>query len=81
MFYVGSAENLKEKLTQHKEPQEKNQKLRAFLNQDGEFVFRYAELPDHDLQIAVEKQMYKYYLPECNLEEPKGTLEVEANLN
>lgn len=81
VFFVGSADNIGEKLTEHLSSNEKNEKLKNFLNQSGDFVFRYAIVEEKNIQQAIEKQMYKYYLPEYNLEEPESTLEIETNLN
>jgi excinuclease UvrABC nuclease subunit len=81
VFFVGSSDNIGATLKNHTLPSETNEKLRNFLNQGGDIVFRYAIVEEKNIQLAIEKQMYKYYLPECNLEEPQSTLEVEANLN
>ncbi|MEK7498144.1 MAG: GIY-YIG nuclease family protein [Patescibacteria group bacterium] len=81
VFYVGSAENIKEKLEQHLSESETNPRLKDLLKLGGDFVFRYAVVTDESIQKAIEKQMYNTYLPEANLERPKSTLEMDANLN
>jgi excinuclease UvrABC nuclease subunit len=81
VFFVGSGENIKEKLLQHISKNEPNLRLKNFLQLGGDIVFRYAVVQDRNIQQAIEKQIYKTYLPEYNTEEPKSSLEVEANLN
>lgn len=81
VFFVGSGENIKEKLLQHISGNEPNSKLNNFLKLGGDLVFRYAVIKDKSIQEAIEKQIYKTYLPEYNPEEPKSSLEIEANLN
>lgn len=81
VFFVGSADNIKERLLTHLSDGETNSRLKNYLQQTGDFVFRYAVIEERSIQEAVEKQMYKHYLPEYNLEEPKSPLALEANLN
>ncbi|MEK7558958.1 MAG: hypothetical protein AAB521_01480 [Patescibacteria group bacterium] len=81
VFYVGSAGNIKEKLLNHISEQEENTRLKQYLNQGGEFRFKYAEVQDQNFREAIEKQLYRHYLPELNAEEPKSTLDIEANIN
>jgi len=79
VFYVGSAEHLKARLLSHIND-EKNARLKQYLIQ-GDFSFRYAPVPDKSIRESIEKQLYKHYLPELNSEEPKSSLDIEANLN
>lgn len=81
VFFVGSADNLKEKLLTHLSDKETNSRLKNYLQQGKDFVFRYAVIKERNIQEGIEKQMYKRYLPEYNLEEPKSSLDIEANLN
>jgi len=81
VFFIGSAENIKEKLSVHMSTAEPNDRLQKFLSQGGDFVFRYAVVQEKSIQEAIEKQMYKQYIPEYNPEEPKTSLDIEANLN
>lgn len=81
VFFVGSADNLKENLLTHLSDKETNSRLKNYLQQGKDFVFRYAVIKERNIQEAIEKQMYKHYLPEYNLEEPKSSLDIEANLN
>lgn len=81
VFFVGSAENIKEKLLLHKSDKETNTRLKEYLSREGDFRFRYAVVEDKSIQQAIEKQMYKHYIPEYNPEEPKSSIDIEANLN
>ncbi|MFH1990559.1 MAG: hypothetical protein ABIJ19_01765 [Patescibacteria group bacterium] len=81
VFFIGHDENIKEKLLLHLSEEETNLRLKAFLKLGGDFKFRYAIVKEKNTQEAIEKQMYKIYLPEYNLEEPKSLLDIEANLN
>lgn len=81
VFFVGSGENIKQRLSQHLSAAEDNQRLKNLLKLGGDFVFRYAPIQDRGIREAIEKQIYRTYRPEYNSEEPKSSLEVEANLN
>jgi hypothetical protein len=81
VFFVGSAENVKEKLLSHISDTEENLRLKNYINQGGDLSFRWAPISERNIQSAIEKQMYNLYLPSCNLEEPRSLLDVEANLN
>jgi len=81
VFFVGSAEDLKNKLLTHLSEKEPNVRLKQLLSQPGDFVFRYAIVAERSAQQAIEKQMYRHYIPEYNPEEPKSSLDIEANLN
>ena len=81
VFFVGGGENIKEKLLSHLSEKETNIRLKSFLKLGGEFVFRYTVIAEKNIREAIEKQMYRTYQPEYNQEEPKSSLEVEANLN
>lgn len=81
VFLVGSSENIKEKLLSHISDDEKNIDLKDFLLRGGDFSFKYAVIKEKDTREAVERQMYKRYVPEYNQEEPKSSLDIEANLN
>jgi hypothetical protein len=52
-----------------------------FSKQSGEFSFRYAPVTGEEMRKAIEKQMYKQYVPRFNPTEPQSTLEVKVNLN
>ena len=81
VFFVGSAEDLKERLSKHLSENEENAKLQQYLKQEGDFAFKYAKITEASIRGAIEKQLYKYYLPELNNEEPKSALDIEANIN
>ncbi len=79
VFFVGSAGNLKEKLLGHLS--NNNLSVEKYIKQEGDFVFRYSIIESEDIRKAVEKQMYKHYAPEYNLEEPISPLSLIVNLN
>jgi len=81
VFFVGSAENLKEALKINLSEDEKNEKLKLFLLQKADFAIKYAEVTNKELRVAIEKQLYKHYMPITNLAEPISLLEVEFNIN
>lgn len=81
VFFVGSAENIKTKLLHHLTPAEENLRLKAFLQLGSDYSFRYADIPDKGTREAIEKQLYKHYLPPANTEEPLSDLDIEANIN
>ena len=80
VFFVGSSEDLKERLLSCISDKETNTGLRGYLSLGGDFSFRYALVNDKKQQEAIERQMYKHYAPEYNLVEPQCSLDVEANL-
>ena len=81
VFYVGSTDDLKVRLLLLFKNDTENSKLNVFLKTGGEIRFRYAVVKEKNIQEAIEKAMFKTYLPEYNTEEPKSSLEIEANLN
>jgi hypothetical protein len=52
-----------------------------FLNQGGEFAFRYAPVKGEEERKSIEKQMYKKYVPQYNQSEPQSNLDIKVNLN
>ena len=78
VFFVGSTENIKEKLLFHINTE--TDRIKAYIAQ-GSCSFRYAPVSDNETREAIERQLYKHYLPELNSEEPKSALDIEANLN
>ena len=78
VFFVGSGEDVKEKLLSHISTE--TDRIKAYIAQD-DCSFRYARVPDKGIREAIEKQLYKHYLPELNSDEPKSSLDIEANLN
>lgn len=76
VVYVGSSQDLSETLLKLFSDKENN-----FLKIDGDFSFRYAEVKSEEMRRAIEKQMYKQYVPKFNPTEPKSDLDVRVNLN
>jgi len=75
VVFIGSAPDLK------KELHLLLLKETSFLKQGGEFSFRYAPIIGNEKRKAIEKQMYKQYLPQYNSKEPESSLDVEVNFN
>jgi hypothetical protein len=73
VIYIGSATSIKEELLRLSKD--------SFLNQGGEFSFRYALVSGESTRKAIEKQMYKYYAPMYNNTEPESSVVINANLN
>lgn len=80
VIYVGSTESLKTHLTGYLSDGI-NPPLKDYIDRGGEFVFRYALVGGADERKAVERQLYKHYVPRFNMSEPQSPLDVEANLN
>ncbi len=78
VFFVGSAEDIKEKLLSHISTD--TDRVKAHIAQE-DCSFRYARVTDKGIREAIERQLYRHYLPELNPEEPKSSLDIEANLN
>ena len=74
VVFIGSASDIKNELNLLLSKED------GFLKQ-GEFSFRYAPIKGEEKRKAVEKQMYKQYIPQYNPKEPVSTLEVKVNLN
>ncbi len=77
-FFVGSADNLEEKLLHHLSPEEENAALREQL---CDFVcgFEYARVEDAGERNRIEKYLYDRYEPDLNPSDPGGVpLEVNA---
>ena len=79
VFYVGQAEDIKQRLLQHQSPSESNPGIRAYLNSKQCF-FRYAQITQGDIRGAIERQAYKYYQPKCNETLPQGRDDIKGNL-
>lgn len=78
VFYVGSAENIKEKLLSHLS--EDSDRVKQFSTL-GDCSFRYAPIAEKNIRESIERQLYRHYLPELNPKEPESFLDIEANLN
>lgn len=80
IFYIGQAEDVKRRLSEHLSDGEKNVCIGNYLRKKNCF-FRYAEVTKEYIRKAAEKQMYKQYEPVCNDKEPEGREDVRVNLN
>lgn len=76
VIFIGSSTSLGKELENLISQKDEN-----FLKQGGDFAFRYAPIEGEEIRKAIEKQMYKQYVPQFNQSEPQSTLEIRANLN
>lgn len=74
VVFIGSTIDIKDELTSLLSKED------SFLKQ-GEFSFRYAPIEGEEKRKAIEKQMFKQYVPQYNLRKPISPLEIKANLN
>ncbi len=79
VFYVGQAEDIKERLIQHLSANEMNECIKNYLKTEDCF-FRYAKITRQSLRDATERKAYREYGPKCNYQEPSGELDVDVNL-
>ena len=79
VFYVGKAEDINVRLSQHLSPNEDNVCIKNYISTKSCF-FRYAKITESYIRDAAEKQMYKQYEPTCNDKEPEGRDDVKVNL-
>ena len=79
VFYVGQAEDIKQRLHEHLLPSETNICIRNRVEK-GNCAFRYAEITKDYIRNAAEQQMFKHYQPSCNEKEPSGRDDVTVNL-
>lgn len=79
VFYVGQAENIKRRLSEHLSSSEQNVCVKNYLA-TKECFFRYAKITKGYIRDATERQMYKQYEPSCNDKEPAGSDDVKVNL-
>ncbi|OGK16583.1 hypothetical protein A2774_03145 [Candidatus Roizmanbacteria bacterium RIFCSPHIGHO2_01_FULL_39_12c] len=80
VFYVGRAEDLKQRLLAHLSPTEENVCIKNYLEQ-FDCYFRYAIVENEKVRGAAEKQMFKQYQPVCNISEPDGPEDIQVNLD
>lgn len=80
VFYVGKAEDIKARLTEHSSTSEQNVCIKNY-RASKLCYFRYAIVSKDYIRAAAERQMYKHYQPECNTQEPEASDEVRVNLN
>jgi excinuclease UvrABC nuclease subunit len=70
-FYVGKADNLKERFLNHLSSDEKNECLR---DKVSKYIcgFEHAIVLNQNHRDGIEKYLYDYYSPECNRIDPGG---------
>lgn len=79
VFYVGKAEDIKQRLSEHLSSETNDCIKNRFDNYDC--FFRYAIVEDERVRAATEKQMFKQYQPLCNEKEPEGPDDIKVNLD
>lgn len=79
VFYVGRAEDIKQRLNQHLSNEE-NVCIKNYLDRK-ECSFRYAEITKEDIRKAAERQLYNYYEPFCNEQRPEGEMNISINFS
>lgn len=79
VFYIGQAEDIKQRLLQHQSSSEANPGIKAYLISKQCF-FRYAKITQSHVRDAIERQAYKYYQPRCNETLPQGRDDIKGNL-
>lgn len=72
VFYVGQAENIKERIGEHFSQTENNLCVREKLTKYTCYV-RYARVDNSNVKNGAEKYLYRHYSPSCNLAEPEGS--------
>lgn len=80
VYYVGKAEDIKDRLLEHLSSGEKNICIRNYLSGKSCF-FRFANVTKSYIRDAAERQMYKHYEPTCNEKEPEGRDDVKVNMS
>jgi len=73
VVYVSRAENIGQRLRNHKRFFEPNSFLKNVL-EEKECYFRYCEVQNPIDRQNVEYTLFKYYRPSCNIIEPRGEL-------
>lgn len=71
VFYVGQAENLRQRITAHLLSSESNTIIKRYLSMYRCFV-RYARVSNSNIRNGAELFLYRHYNPPCNLIVPTG---------
>jgi excinuclease UvrABC nuclease subunit len=79
VFYVGQADDIKQRLLQHISSYETNECIKDHFR-TKECFFRYAKIIKDYIRDATERKVYKEYGPKCNYQEPQGRLDINVNL-
>ena len=80
VFYVGKAEGITQRLSEHMTDSEINVCIKNQIS-TKDCYFRYAIVTKDYIREAAEKQMYKQYEPSCNEKVPEGRDDVKVNLD
>lgn len=79
VFYVGTADNLKEKLRSHLNETD-ILCIRNYIDTKKCF-FRYSIITEEYVRNAAARRVYKYFEPPCNTTEIEGRDDIEINVN
>lgn len=78
VFYVGQADDLKARITQHLSQNEVNSCIRKMLTSYTCYI-RYARINDRRIRDGAELFLYRHFSPSCNSVEPTGP-EISINV-
>ncbi len=78
VFYVGQAENLNARMSQHLNQSETNICIKRMLSNNKCFV-RYARVENRRVRDGAELFLHSHYAPSCNLTSPSGP-QISINL-
>ncbi len=79
IFYVGQADNIKQRLLQHISSYETSECIKDYFR-TKECFFRYAKITKDYVRDATERKVYGEYGPKCNYQEPQGRSDININL-
>jgi len=83
VVYIGGASDMKKTLEDILSGTNTDLPIKPEIDKGEHFAFKYANIVDVDTRKAIEKQLYKQYVPKYNipLGEPTSSLDIKANLN
>jgi len=76
VFYVAQTDDLKRDLMEYIKKTGGNKCVRERIAVMEDIKVRYAIIEDEKIRGGVVKYLYNYYVPACNLEEPKSDLDI-----
>jgi excinuclease UvrABC nuclease subunit len=79
VFYVGKAENLQQRISQHLRGQDDTSCISRMIG-SARCYLRYALVSRDYVRSGAERALYKYYKPQCNSQEPSG-IDIEINFD
>ena len=79
VFYVGKADNLKDRLLQHIGNLEDNTCIKDYIRKYS-CSFKIAEISDAKIMANIERQLFSKFTPRCNFKEPEGEI-IEINFD